>query len=302
MNGTLIFVRTVEAKSFTGAATRLGMSPSGVSKSLTRLEAKLGVRLLDRTTRSLKLTHEGTIFYERCAQIVGDLEAAEEAVSEFQTAPAGRLRVQILSGFSTVLIPYLVRFAEIYDRVTLDVRLSNILIELEPGGFDVIVLSGIFDKSSVITRRLCDIRYVAVASPSYLEKYGHPKFPEDLKDHRCLGYYYSRRDRYREWPVGLDGARQSLSGRLNINNEGALLKAALAGGGIAIVPSYSAIEHLENRRLSVVLPDHVFPRQPVSIGYPDRRQLSARIRALVDFLVKEVPNSPALREITLDSH
>src|SRR5690606_884041 len=121
---------------------------------------------------------------------------------------------------------------------------------------------------------------------------------EDLVNHRCLGYYYSRRGRYREWPLGPDGARQPISGQVNINNEGALLKAALAGGGIAIVPSYAAIEHVENARLSVVLPQREFPSQPVSIGYPDRRQLSARVRALVDFLVREVPNSPALRDIS----
>lgn len=297
LNGTLIFVRTVEAKSFTGAAGRLGMSPSGVSKSLSRLEAKLGVRLLDRTTRSLKLTHEGAIFYERCAQIVGDLEAAEEAVSRFQKAPIGRLRVQIPAGFGSVLIPHLVRFAETYDRVVLDVRLSNLFTDLEPGGFDVLVLSGNLSNPSLITRKLCEIRYIAVASPRYLEKHGRPETPDDLAKHRCLGYYLSRSDRYREWPLGRDGERHPMSGGLNMNNEGALLKAALADGGIAFVPTYLAVEHVEAGRLSVVMTDYVFPGQPISICYLDRRQLSARIRAFVDFLVKEVPHSPPLRDI-----
>jgi len=287
-----VFVRVAEARSFAAAAQRLGVSPSAASKSVTRLEQRLGVRLLNRTTRSVSLTEDGNMFFERCRQILSELEDAESAVTRAQTQPSGRLRVVMPPGFGrTVLVPVLAKFADLHPHLVVDVEFSSRRVDLAEEGVDVVIHIGELRDRRLVARKLCDIRYVAVAAPAYLARCGEPKTPDDLARHRCLGYHIPRTQRYRDWNFASGGDRFSrhVAGRLNMNDGAALLDAAVAGAGIATVASFLASEAVRSGRLQIVLRDYESVGPAVWVAYLERRHLSNRIRALVDFLTDEAP-------------
>ena len=289
-----IFVRVAEAKSFTKAAKRLGISASGVSKSLTRLEATLRVRLVNRTTRSVSLTDDGVTFFERCRQILGELEDAETAVTRGQTKPRGRLRVQLPVGFGLkVLVPLMAQFIELYPELIVDAEFSDRVTDLAEEGIDAVVRIGYPGDSRLVARNLCDLRYVTVASPGYIARHGEPKTPDDLHRHRCLGFHIPQTNRYRDWSFISAGQRhsKSISGNLNMNNGQALLNAAIAGAGIATVATFMASDAVRAGLLRIVLREHVPAGPPIWVGYLERRHLSLRIRAFVDFLTTHIPPS-----------
>ncbi len=290
-----IFVRIAETKSFTKAAKLLGISTSGVSKSLTRLEERLGVRLANRTTRSVSLTDDGATFFERCRQILGDLEDAETVVTRRQTKPRGRLRVQLPVGFGLkVIAPFLAQFAEQCPELVVDVEFSDRISDLAEEGIDAVVRIGPTGDTRLVARKLCDLRYVTVASPDYIARHGEPKTPDDLQRHRCLGFYIPQTNRYRDW--GFDSAGQhhskSISGYLNMNSGQALLDATIAGAGIATMATFMACDAVRAGLLRIVLREYVPPTGPlIWVCYLERRHLSLRIRAFVDFLTTHIPLS-----------
>lgn len=289
-----VFVRVAEAKSFVAAAKRLGLSPSAASKSVTRLEQRLAVRLLNRTTRSVSLTEDGNTFFERCRHILGQLEDAETAVTQEQSQPRGRLRVLMPPGFGrAVLVPVLAKLAERYEELVVDVEFSGRVVDLAEEGVDVVICIGELRDTRLVARKLCDVRYVVVAAPSYLARYGEPRTPEDLARHRCLGYHIPHTHRYRDWNFSLGKQRLSkhISGRLNMNDGAALLEAAVDGAGIATVASFLVADALRSGKLRVILRDYVSVGPPVWIAYLERRHLSGRIRAFVDFVSAHVPRS-----------
>ena len=291
-----VFVRIVEAKSLTEAAKRLGISPAATSKNLSRLEERLGVRLVNRTTRKLSLTDDGAVFFERCQHILADMEDAETVLTQRRAAPSGRLRVQMPVGFGrAVLAPLLARFDERHSQLTINVEFSDRVVDLTEDGIDVLVWNGERSDSSLVARKLCDIHYLTVASPQYLARYGEPKSPEDLINHRCLGYYVPHTNRCREWHFARNGQpfTQEVSGSLNMNNGAALLDAALGGVGIARVAMFLAADAIRTGRLRIVLQDYLSRGPTVWVGYLARPHLSPRIRALVDFLAAEVPSHVA---------
>lgn len=289
-----IFVRIAETKSFTKAAKRLGISTSGVSKSLTRLEERLGVRLANRTTRSVSLTDDGATFFERCCQILGDLEDAETVVTRRQTKPRGRLRVQLPVGFGLkVIAPFLAQFAEQCPELVIDVEFGDRIADLAEEGIDAVVRIGHPGDTRLVARKLCDLRYVPVASPDYLARHGEPKSPDDLQQHRCLGYHIPQTNRYRDWSFLSAGQPylKPISGNLNMNNGQALVDAAIAGAGIATVATFMACDAVRAGLLRIVLSEYVQAGPPVWVGYLERRHLSLRIRAFVDFLTINIPLS-----------
>ena len=296
LHGISIFVRVAEARNFTEAAKRLGISVSGVSKGVARLEERLGVRLVNRTTRSISLTDDGATFYERCRQILGELEDAETTVIGRRRMPRGRLRVQLPVGFGLkVLTPLLAEFVELYPELTVDVEYSNRVTDLADEGLDAVVRIGHMVDSRLVSRKLCDIRYAMVASPSYLARAGEPRTPEELSGHRCLGYHIPQTNRYRDWSFSRSGQNYSrpISGNLNMSNGQALLDVAIAGAGIATVATFLAADAVKTGLLRTVLREYVPAGPPIWVGYLERRHLSLRIRAFVDFLMTHVPPSPA---------
>jgi LysR family transcriptional regulator, regulator for bpeEF and oprC len=289
------FVRIAETKSFSAAAQQLGMSGPGVSKAIARLERRLGVRLLNRTTRKVSLTDEGQAFLDRCRQILIDVQDAEELLVSRQVSPRGRLRVQMPVGFGRrVILPALPDFLARYPELAIDIDLSDRIVDLVEEGLDVAIRIGEIPDSRVIARKLCVLRFVTCAAPSYLARHGEPRTPDDLRQHRCLPYWVPQTGRHREWLFARDGATFTLpvTGRLNINNSEALIDASAAGAGLVMVATFLAAEAVAAGKLRVVLSDYITEGPPVSVIYLPHRHLSARVRAFLDFLSALVPDQP----------
>ena len=292
--GLNAFVRVVEAGSITGAAERLGVAKSAVSRRLAELEERLGTQLMRRTTRKLSLTDSGWAFYERAVRILSDLEEAETSVSQAQGALRGRLRVAAPLSFGLMhLGPAITEFAARHGEVTFDLDFNDREVDLLKEGFDLAVRIGELGDSSLIARRLAPVRLIPCASPAYLDANGAPRSPAELGAHRCLLYAYSREPRvwrYRT-PAGEKGSVK-VEARLQANNGDFLCQAAVAGEGVVLTPSFIAYREIELGRLVPVLQDVNWPEVAAYAVYPQTRHLSRRVRAFVDFLVERFAGVP----------
>ena len=296
LNGLRVFVQVAQARSFTAAAARLGLTASGVSKAITRLEQEYGQRLLNRTTRRVGLSNDGQAFYQRCRQVLADLEEAESQLTQVSALPRGRLRVHMPTAFGKkVVLPGLAQRLAGLDGLKIDVELGERAIDLAEEGLDAAVRLGELPDSSLIARRLCQVRMVACASADYLARHGEPLSPQDLEHHTCLGYATAWRAHYREWtfrtPEGHADGR-SISGKLKIKNAEALKDAAMAGSGIAMVTDFVAWEGVRSGKLKVILREFLGPPIPVFLVYLPTRQHSPRLRWLLQTLQDLIP-SPA---------
>ncbi len=291
-----LFVRLADTRSFSVAARQLGMSVPGASKSFARLEARLGVRLLNRTTRKVSLTDDGEAFLQRCRQILLEVQEAEDVLSSRRVSLAGRLRVQMPVGFGRVVVlPALPRFLAAHPQLSIDIDMSDRVVDLAEEGIDVSLRIGEVPDSRVIARRIWSIRFVACAAPDYLARRGTPATPEDLLSHDCLPYWLPRAGRYRPWLFARDGVALpiAVSGRLNINNSEALIDLAVAGAGIVFVSTFLAAQAVDAGKLRVVLDDFATEGPPVSAIYLPSRQLSSRVRAFVELVAALVPEDRA---------
>ena len=289
LGGILAFVRTAEARNFTKAAQQLGMSPSGVSKAISRLEEQFKVRLLHRTSRTVTMTPEGTVFYERCRQIVADLEDAEQMLSQARELPQGALRITLpLSVGRLHLARVLPEFAQRYPEVTLSASFSDRLIDLIDEGYDVAVRLGKPPDSRLIARQLAVGRMVTCAAPAYLSRHGTPRAPEDLADHNCIQFVAPNTGRSFEWRFQRDGKRfgVAVSGNLALDHAEALVEAALAGTALIQISSYVTAAAIRAGDLKAVLTEFQVEAPPIWVMYPQNRHLTPRVRALVDFLVE----------------
>jgi LysR family transcriptional regulator for bpeEF and oprC len=295
LNAVRVFAKVAETRSFTAAAKHLSLTASAVSKAITRLEQELGVQLLHRTTRSVGLTGEGERFFERCQQILLEIDEAESAIADAQAAPRGHLRLHMPVGFGRrVIVPALCRFVERYPAIAIDAELSDRTVDLAYEGIDVSIHIGEPADARLVARKLCDLRFVACASPDYLARPGEPRTPDDLDRHTCLAYVLMHTGRYREWQFVDKGRRfgKTVSGRLNINNSESLLEAAIAGLGIVMISSFIAAEPLRTGQLRAVLADYVALGPKVSALYRPSKNLSPRIRVFLDFLTDMIAAYP----------
>lgn len=281
-----IFVKVVELSSFTAAAEALGMSQPVVSKAVTRLEEKLGARLLNRTTRRLSLTEAGSELYGRSVRALAEIENAELEVARFQTEPRGMLRVSAPMSFSILhLGPALQGFLTRYPGVTLELSLDDRQVDLVEEGFDVAVRIGRLQDSNLIARKIAPCRQVLCASPAYLAQRGEPERPEDLLEHSCV--LYSLLSTPREWRlVDADGELHTvpINGAVQSNNGLVNRAVALAGGGIVLLPTFYLGEQLRSGALKPVLCKFKPQELAVYAVYPERRNLMPKVRAFVDFL------------------
>ncbi len=294
-HGMSVFIRVAETRSFTAAGTRLGLSPSAVSKAIARLEERMGARLLYRNTRKVSLTDEGKALFERGRQILSEMEDLESVLSRRRAKPRGRLRVQMPTAFGRrVIMPLMAQFAEQNRELVIDVELSDRIPDLAEEGLDATVRSGDLRDSRLIARKLCDVKYVSVASPAYIAKHGEPLIPADLDKHRCLGSYTPHTHRYRDWnfisQVGV--LAKPMHGQLNVNSAEALLDAAILGVGIATIATFLAAEPIRRGLLRVLLKDYMPPGPTVWVVYPERAFLPLRVQAFVDFLTNRIPRTP----------
>jgi len=280
------FVRVVEAKSFAAAAAQLGMTPSGVSRAVSRLEGRLGVRLLFRSTRSLRLTDDGAMFHARCKDILADLSEATEALGHARKMPSGKLRVGMSPAVGrAALIPRLAEFEERYPEIRLELVMSDQLYDLNEAGIDCAIRTGELEDSNFIARKIGYLRNVVCASPGYLARHGAPRGIEDLKRHRCINYVYPN-GRQRVWQFDQPGGTVDveIDAHLLINDAESVIQAVAAGLGVTQVPHMLACCQLQQGMLQLVMTDTISTGKPVWIVYPQKKHLSARVQAFIEWV------------------
>lgn len=288
-----VFARVVEAGSFTRAADSLDMPNATVSKLVQELEAHLGVRLLQRTTRRLTVTPEGREYYEKSARIVRDLEDIDSSFNAARGTPRGHLRIDI--GGSTardVLIPALPGFVARYPEIRLDLGVSDRQVNLISDNVDCVIRGGALDSSSLVARQIGLAPMVTCATPAYLQRFGVPQYPEELKNgHRLVSYVSAQNSRAVPFVFARDGERREIKVEhsLGVNESNAHLAAGLAGLGIIQTFAYAAGPALKEGMLSEILQDWRPPAYPFHVVYPHNRHVTQRLRVFIDWLVEAIP-------------
>jgi len=289
LTGIAAFVRVVEAKSFAAAADQLGMTSSGVSRAVSRLEESLGARLLFRTTRSLRLTEDGAAFYERCTQILTDLTDLTESIGDSGKRPQGRIRIEMPASLGRMfIVPNLANFQARYPDLKVQLGMSDRTADLVEDGIDCAIRVGELQDSNMIARRIGVIRMVTAAAPSYLAKHGAPKSIDDLKNHQCVNYFYARNGRAYEWQFDTPGGRIQvpIDAALMMNDVDALIASAEIGLGIVQLGSFTLDRALRAGTLVKVLEHGEAIGPPISIIYPQKRHLPARVRVFIDWVIE----------------
>jgi DNA-binding transcriptional LysR family regulator len=280
------FVHVAEAKSFTAAAERIGLSRSAVGKSVLRLEDRLGVRLLQRTTRSVSLTSEGAVFHERCVRILADLDEAEMSMLSHSQAPRGRLRLDLPVSFGRLhVLPILSKFMNQWPEISVSVSFNDRYVDLIDEGVDLAIRLGGSEDGRLMSRLLAPHRLVTCASPGYLTIRGVPQDVEQLAEHSCLAFIHGGRPV--DWRFNIDGQNRSvaINGRFSSTNAEALRDATLAGYGIARLATFLISDDLRARRLLPVLDCISVDGPSVRAVYPSSRHLSPKVRCFIDELL-----------------
>lgn len=287
-----VFTRVVERSSFTLAAEELRLSRAMVSKHVQDLEERLGVRLLNRTTRRVSVTEAGRHYFERCAQILAEVEAAENAAGEHQIEPRGLLRLNAPMSFGIRhLGPAIAEFSRIYNGVAVDMVLNDRVVDLIDEGYDLAVRIGRLADSSLIGRRLAPCRLVVCAAPEYLAERGKPVHPDDLGAHNCLDYTYAALRNEWRFLKGQEEVSVRISGNLMANNGDVLRAAALCGQGIVMQPTFLVGDDLNTGRLVPLLTEYRLPELGIFALYPPGR-VSAKVRSFVSFLASLYGDAP----------
>ena len=287
LQGLLAFVETAGSGSLTAAAERLDITPAAVSKSLARLEQQLGVRLLNRSTRRLSITHEGERFLADARAALRLLDSAVAGVTQAAGTPAGRVRISVGAAFGRRwVLPLLPAITAQHPRLTVEVDLDNRPVDLVAEGYDIGIRGGVIEDSSLIARRVCKLPVVLLASPAYLREAGVPAAPEDLATHRCAAVRL--KGAVAPWRFVLPGGRRrefEPQPQITTSDPETLVDLALAGAGIVQAGLHHALAHLRAGRLKLLLPGQHDPgRREIVVHYPHRRYLAPRVRVVVDAL------------------
>jgi DNA-binding transcriptional LysR family regulator len=292
-----VFAKVVESASFAAAARHFDISPAMVSKHIRTLEERLGVRLLNRTTRRVSATEVGQAYYERCLRILSEVEDAERAAGDLQAAPRGLLRVTTSVSFGAHrLAPAIADYLVAYPDVSVELILQHNYVDLVEERIDLAIRLGQLSDSSLITKKLYAVEMVLCASPGYLAANGTPQKPRDLVKHNCLVYTYATP---RAWSFTdqKNGKAEviRISGRLLANSGDALLAFALKDTGIVLAPDYLVADELAAGRLIRLLPEYKTQETPVYAVYPHSHYLSAKTRTFIDFLTTRFAHLPQIK-------
>jgi DNA-binding transcriptional LysR family regulator len=283
------FTLAVDTGSFSAAARKLGLTPSALSKLISRLEDRLGTRLLHRTTRRLHLTSEGEAFYNRVRPLLAALDEAENEASQAAAQPRGRLRLRCGIAFGMhQFTPAIPGFLARYPDISLDLTFSDLPVPQSEDSYDLAVRLGIPDEATAVVRHIRNVKRIICAAPAYLERFGTPKTPDDLQHHNCL--WITSLPALRRWPFDTDeGIRVvPIDGSVAANNAETILRLAINGVGITRLTDIIVGPALASGALVPILTDwhHVEP-VPLVATYPSSRNLTAKVRAMIDFLVEE---------------
>ncbi|MBN8930109.1 MAG: LysR family transcriptional regulator [Rhodospirillales bacterium 69-11] len=286
LEGLAMVAKLAEHRSYSGAARALGLSVATVSRSISRLESRLGGRLFNRTSRQLALTDLGRGVAERAARVVWEAEEAERAARELSSRPRGSVRLAVPMSFGLRWVaPLLPDFFRLYPEITIDLHLSDAHVDLVGEGFDAALRIAVLEDSSLVARRLCRMGRQVVASPGYLGRYGRPQHPGELAAHHCLGYAYrARGDVWRFTGPAGETVGVTPSGPLRVTNVDALLPTLLEGMGIAELPDFIAADHLAAGRLEAILPGWTIAPGGLYFVTPTARNRPAKVEALGEFL------------------
>ena len=281
------FVRVAEAHSFVAAAQTLGMSPSAISKAITRLEERLGARLLNRTTRSLSLTDVGQNFYESCRVALGQLDQAESEVSESRGMARGILRVDVpVSLGRRILVPALPRFIAQHPELSVHMTMNDRVVDLVQDGIDAALRVGNLSDSSLIARRVAQLRGVTCASPEFIERFGEPKEPTQLPPEHCITMFKLGNHQIREWLFRKGAVEHKVipAARLAFSDPESAVAAAVSGAGFVRSLDFTVEAQIASGLLRPVLTDwNEGAWWPVSVVYPQHRQPTAKIKAFIEF-------------------
>lgn len=282
-----IFVRVVEVASFTRAADTLGMPRSSVSAAVAELEGRIGVRLLQRTTRKVAPTQDGAAFYERCLRVIADVEETEALFRQGKTKPSGKLRVDVPGRIGRLIIaPALGGFLDEYPEIDISLGVTDRAVDLVEERVDCVVRVGPLSDSGLIARTLGTLSLINVASPAYLARHGTPHAPEDLASHWAIHYASPSSARVEpwEWMEGDTPKTLHVPGRVTVNNAEACIACCLAGLGLIQIPAYDVRDALRAGTLVEVMPGHRAAPLPMTLLYPHRQHLSRRVQVFADWV------------------
>ncbi|MGV1987860.1 LysR family transcriptional regulator [Agrobacterium sp. 22-221-1] len=282
-----IFTRVVDCASFTRAADTLGIPRSSVSAAVQELEGRVGARLLNRTTRKVSPTEDGSAFYERCQRLIADVEDAENLFRQTAAQPSGRLRIDVPGRIGRLVIaPALPEFLELYPQIDVALGVTDRAVDLVEDNIDCVLRVGPLSDSGLIARPIGKLPLINVAGPSYLARHGTPKTPHGLSRHWAVNYASPSSGRVEnwEWIEGETLHSLSMRGRVTVNNAEAYIACCLAGLGLIQIPAYDVRPHLESGDLIEVMPTHRAEPMPMTLLYPHRQHLSRRLQVFAEWL------------------
>ena len=291
------FVMLAKHANLSATARELDLTPPAVTKRLAALELRLGVRLVNRTTRRLSLTSEGETYLAYASRILAEIREMEDLVSSSSAMPRGLLRVNAPLGFGrTTLAPLMSKFAKRYPEVEIQFEITDRPIDLVEQGFDLAIRFGELPDTRLSARRILPNRRFLCASPGYLQQHGQPQTLADLSSHRCI-FHRQNDDAYGIWRFTRNRKTEVIKvhGALSSNDGDIVLGWALDGHGLLIRSEWDLAKYLASGRLQVVLPAYALPEADLFVFYPSRRNLSARVRTFIDFLVDEIGQAPVTR-------
>ena len=290
MSSMAVFRRVVEAKNFSAVARETNMSQSTVSKHIAALEERLGTKLLNRSTRSLKLTEAGKEYYHHCIRILNDFQEAEASIGKGKIKPTGTLRISTSAAFGRIcMLPYLDRFFSTYPDINLDLLFDDDYVDLVKQGIDLAIRIGPLADSSLIARKIGSSPRVVVASPEYLVKHGRPKKPADLIKHNCLLYSLQKAPDLWYFNSAQEGDESvRVSGRLKASSPDAICDATIDGLGISVLCEWYVRKHIKEGRLKIILQDYHPTAHDINAVYQERKFVPQKVKRMIEFLADNV--------------
>lgn len=294
----LAFTRVVELASFTKAAMSLNMPKTTISAQVLALEARLRVKLLNRTTRQVSVTTDGAAYYERAVRLLHELEETEASVSQATTSPKGRLRVDVPGSIGRrIIVPAMANFFRRYPEIELELGCTDRPVDLIEEGVDCVIRGGEPSDQLLVARRVGSLRFVTCASPAYLAEYGIPQLPEDLERHMGVNYFSSKTGKIHDFELEKDGVKTTIASRrrLAMNDGDACVVGCLAGAGVAQLPTFMVQDCIANGELVVVLGEYLTDNFPLYALYPQNRHLSSKVRVFIDWIAELFDTSDLLQ-------